>query len=72
MAKTIFSQPFFTEVIMLAYWNIWKQRNDKIFEAKKPSYAAWKREFIHDVSMLRHRIKAKHHAALLAWIGSLM
>ena len=71
-ARSDFKQPFFTEVIMLAAWNIWKQRNGKIFEAKRPSFAAWRREFVHDISMLVHRIKTKHQSALKAWIGSLM
>ena len=65
-ARSDFKQPFFTEVMMLAVWNIWKQRNGKKIEAKRPSFTAWKREFIHDISMLEHRIKSKHHSALKA------
>ena len=71
-AKLDFHKPFFTEVVILACWNIWKQRNGKIFEAKRPTFSAWKRDFIHDISMLGHRIKSKHHSALIVWIGSLL
>jgi hypothetical protein len=34
-------------------------------------FGRWKRAFIHDLSMLGHRIKNKHHDELMAWIGSL-
>ena len=71
-ARVGFNKPFFMEVVILACWNIWKQRNGKIFEARRPSFAAWKRDFVHDLSLLGHRIKYKYHSALMAWIGSLL
>ena len=71
-ARKDFKQPFFMEVVILACWNIWKQRNGKIFEDERPSFAGWKRGFVHDISMLEHRIKSKHKQALIAWIGSLL
>jgi hypothetical protein len=72
MARADFGKPFFMEVVIIACWNIWKQRNEQIFEAQRPSFKGWKRNFVHDLSMLGHRIKKKHHAALMAWIGSLL
>jgi hypothetical protein len=36
-AKQQFSQPFFMEVVILACWNIWKQRNGKIFRDNRPT-----------------------------------
>jgi hypothetical protein len=56
---------------MLGCWNIWKQRNGLIFRFERPTFAAWKRAFVHDISMLGHRIKSKHQDELMAWIGSL-
>ena len=70
-ARQSFGQPFFMEVLILACWNIWKQRNEKIFEHQRPSFGGWKRRFIHDISMLVHRIKKKHLHLLVSWIGSL-
>jgi hypothetical protein len=70
-AKLAFRKPFFMEVLMIACWNIWKQRNGKIFRNDRPSFGGWKRTFIHDLSMLGHRINNKHHDELMAWIGSL-
>jgi hypothetical protein len=69
--KLAFGKPFFMEVIMLGCWNIWKQRNGLIFRFERPTFAAWKRAFVHDISMLLHRINSKHHDDLMAWIGSL-
>ena len=34
-----FAQPFFTEVVFLACWSIWKVRNDKIFNNINPKFA---------------------------------
>ena len=70
-ARRSFAQPFFMEVVILACWNIWKQRNAMIFEGERPSFRGWKRGFIHDISMLEHRIKRKFISLLVAWIGSL-
>ena len=71
-ARVSFSKPFFMEVVILACWHIWKQRNGWIFENVRPSFNSWKRNIIHDISMLEHRIKSKHVQSLKAWIGSLL
>jgi hypothetical protein len=59
------------EVVILACWNIWKYRNGAIFDFVRPTFSGWRRAFIHDISMLGHRIKSKHHSALMASIGRL-
>ena len=71
-ARAGFAKPFFMEVVILACWNIWKQRNEKIFQFHRPSFQGWKKGFVHDISMLEHRIKRKHLEELVAWIGSLI
>jgi len=70
--KRDFGKPFFMEVVILASWHIWKLRNGKFFQQERPSFGKWKCNFIHDISLLRHRIKAKHRDALMAWIDSLL
>jgi hypothetical protein len=70
-ARKDFGKPFFMEVMILACWHIWKQRNGKIFEHQRPTFAKWKCNFIHDISLLQHRIKDRHRDSLLTWIGSL-
>jgi hypothetical protein len=71
-AKRLFRGPCFVEIVILACWNIWKQRNEKIFQYQRPSFQGWKRGFVHDISMLVHRIKRKHLDELVSWIGSLI
>jgi hypothetical protein len=34
-------------------------------------FAKWKAKFIHDISLLQYRIKAKHKEGLLTWIHNL-
>lgn len=70
-AKRSFGQPFFMEVMITACWNIWLQRNGKIFRWERPSFSRWRSGFVHDLSLLRHRLKAKHLKGFLAWIDSL-
>jgi hypothetical protein len=71
-AKRDFKKPFFMEVVMMTCWHIWKQRNGMSFQFDRPSFADWNRSFIHDMSLLGHRIKKKHHSEFMAWIGSLL
>jgi hypothetical protein len=52
LPRAEFNKPFFMEVVVLACWSIWKQRNGKFFEAETPTFRGWKRVFIHDISML--------------------
>jgi hypothetical protein len=70
-AKKDFKKSFFMEVMILACWHIWKVQNGKIFRHERPTFAKWKCNFIHDISLLQHRIKSKHRDSLMAWIHSL-
>lgn len=66
-----FGQPFFTEVVFTAAWNIWTTRNAKVFRNERPLFRSWRHNFIHDITLLAHRIKRKYKDALLQWISSL-
>jgi hypothetical protein len=70
-ARKEFAKPFFMEVLMLACWNIWILRNAKIFRGERPTFARWKAGFLHDVWLLRHRIKVKYRDKFLDWIKTL-
>ncbi|TVU13298.1 hypothetical protein EJB05_40345, partial [Eragrostis curvula] len=48
-AKQTANLQFFMEILIIAAWNIWKQRNNKIFENKTPSLQAWKKGFKDDL-----------------------
>ena len=66
-----FGYPFFTEVVFTATWNIWTQRNGKIFINELPAFRSWRRNFIHAISLLVHRIKCKYRNSLTSWIAAL-
>mgnify|MGYP000863857686 FL=1 len=70
-ARKDFNKPFFSEVVFLTWWNIWKVRNDKAFRYIRPTFRQWRNGFVHDISLLAHRIKSKHREALLKWIDFL-
>ena len=71
MAKRYFAKPFFMEVVATVCWHIWLQRNARVFQMERPSFARWKTLFVHDLSLLSYRIKCKYKGALLAWIEGL-
>jgi hypothetical protein len=62
---------FFMKVLITACWNIWLLRNGNIFRHERPNFAKWRGKFIHDITLLQHRIKAKHRSSFLAWIAAL-
>jgi hypothetical protein len=71
-ARKEFAKPFFAEVVILACWHIWKQRNNKKFEHIRPSFGAWKAQFVHEASLHVHRVKDKHSDSFKIWIDSLL
>lgn len=48
------------DVIILGCWNIWNQRNGKIFRREVQSVNCWKLRLKEDLSMLEHKIKSKN------------
>jgi hypothetical protein len=70
-ARRSFGKPFFMEVVILACRHIWLLRNGKIFRNERPTFAKWKCNFIHDISLLKYRIKGKFVDSLTSWISSL-
>jgi hypothetical protein len=58
-------------MIILACWNIWKQRNHWIFRHMRPSFKGWKIGFVLDVTMLKHRVKISLANNLSSWLSSL-
>ena len=69
-ARLMFAKPFFADVVIIAYWHIWKQQNAAIFQSILPTFRSWKRGFIKEITMHMHRVKAKHFQNLSLWIDS--
>jgi hypothetical protein len=70
-AKRSFLGPYFSEIVIIACWCIWKQRNGWIFKLIIPTFRRWRSSFVHEVTMLKHRVKADTVATLLSWIDNL-
>ena len=45
LARRNFIGPCFMEIVICAFWNIWRSRNDLIFKSQQPSLARWKVTF---------------------------
>lgn len=70
-ARKDFAKPFFAKVVFTAWWNIWITRNGKVFRNERPTLGRWRAGFIHDISLLAHRIKARYKDKLLRWVSNL-
>lgn len=67
-ARRDFGHPFFLEVVFTAAWNIWILRNCQTFRAERASFGAWKCKFVHDISLLAHRVRTRLGQSY--WLGS--
>jgi hypothetical protein len=70
--KRRFKGPCFVEIIILACWNIWKQRNNKIFKNIQPTFRNWREGFFSDVTLLKHRVKESTVPFLSSWLDNLL
>jgi hypothetical protein len=70
-ARSSFSGPCFFEVFACAAWNIWKARNDLVFNNIPSSLARWKVGFQSDLLLHRYKVKQVVIQPLVAWISSL-
>ena len=70
-AKRGFLGPFFTEIVIIACWCIWKQRNGLIFKHIKPTFRGWKALFVHEVTLLKYRVKVSLVPSLSSWLDNL-
>jgi hypothetical protein len=59
------------EMFAIAAWEIWKQRNNKIFRGEHPSFNAWRAQFSATVKLQLYRLRPDDRASVLDWLTSL-
>ncbi|KAG2631905.1 hypothetical protein PVAP13_2NG022800 [Panicum virgatum] len=61
---------FFMLVSIIATWHIWKQRNNLIFEGRRPTVREWTSNFIEEARLQAHRIKDSKRQDFLNWVNN--
>jgi hypothetical protein len=67
-SKHTFNSPFFMEIIACAAWNIWRMRNDIIFQNQPISLDRWRVKFQADLLLHQYRVKAELVQFLIDWL----
>lgn len=69
-ARQEFLQPFFMEIVMIAAWGIWNERNAFIFNKKVPNFSLWKAAFKKVILDHFCRIKPALHESIRQWLDA--
>lgn len=70
LALDKFPRAIALDIIMLSYWNIWIQRNGKVFRKEAHCLDTWKYLLKKDLALLEHRVKQKNLSIFKNWIDS--
>jgi hypothetical protein len=71
MAKENFGLPFFMEIFSAVAWDIWKQRNNFIFQDNPPSFLGWKLVFFQTMDLQMLRMPSDLKSLVNLWLSSL-
>jgi hypothetical protein len=64
------SLPFFMEVAIIGAWELWKLRNDKIFQRQDPTYAIWLANFKNQCLAQSVRFKDDLRSSFCFWLDA--
>jgi hypothetical protein len=64
--------PFFMETFIIATWQIWKQRNNFIFDRCRPSFDSWKISFYEEVRLQANRFSSVKNSVFLSSTAALV
>jgi len=71
-ARTAFNSPFFMEIFLVAAWELWKIRNDRIFYQQIISRSRWLFNFKKQVHLQLLRVKQSLHPQIVQWLDTLV
>lgn len=63
--------PCSTEVMMIAAWELWKVRNDKVFQRHEPILERWIGNFKNQCYLQSCRFKADLRSSFCVWLDAL-
>jgi hypothetical protein len=69
--RTHWHRPLYMEIVIVASWSIWQERNRKLFEGIDPDIDSWARRFKQDFALLEHRTKTDLHTFIRSLIATL-
>jgi hypothetical protein len=64
------SIPFFTEASLIAAWELWKVRNDKVFQRRDPRPSVWLSNFKHQCILQPVRFKDDLRSSFCVWLDA--
>lgn len=67
-ARQLFGLTIFREIIIMAMWAIWTQRNSIIFDATTLSFATWRRNFSDGMKAVTLRAKPLLKDNINSWM----
>jgi hypothetical protein len=62
---------FFMEIFLVAAWEIWKQRNNKIFRRATPSFNNWKTSFFATLRHCSYKLSVQARHSVQNWLNTL-
>ena len=69
-ARSAHQLPFFTEATLIAAWELWKVRNDKVFARRDPTLALWWSNFKSQCLIQSVRFKDDLRSSFCAWLDA--
>jgi hypothetical protein len=65
-ARQAFNNDFFMEVFIIGAWQIWKERNNLVFNRASPSFRTWKIGFLDEAVLQANRLRDDKRALFLS------
>jgi hypothetical protein len=71
LAKTQCNLPFFTELVLIASWELWKLRNGKVFNRRNASFNLWLCNFKNQCLLQSVRFKEDIRSSFCYWLDAI-
>ena len=69
-ARDVHGLEFFTEASIIAAWELWKLRNDKIFQCRDPKHSIWLANFKHQCLSQSVRFRDDLRSSFCFWLDA--